>query len=94
MNIYKHDKELRTESDLDPFNYKTRDIPFDEKVAMVKHQNDYGDLTVICTINELIEVLKKDDFSITHSKTANRIYAYSDRNDMGYAVTFEYYSLS
>lgn len=90
---YKHDKELRTREDLDPYNVKTRAIPFDEVVAVVKHQGDYGDLTVICTINELLDKLKEDDYSVTHSKTANRIYANNVAQNEGYSVVFEYYPL-
>jgi len=90
-----HFKEVRTYSDLDPYNIKTRDIPFDEKVAIVMHQSeDYGDLTSISTINELLDKLKKEDYSITHSAHANRIMAYNDRNGIGHSICIEYYSLS
>jgi hypothetical protein len=93
-NLNLHHRELRTEGDLDPFNYKTRDISFDESVAIVRHQGEYGDLTIVSTINQLLDKLKAEDYSITHSKHANRIFAHSDAQGQGYSVCFEYYTLS
>ncbi len=93
MNNYRHPKEVRLSNDLDPLNYKT-DISFDEPVAVVKYYDEYSDHIVITTINELLKTLNTDDYSLTHSKVYNRIYAYAEGNGQGHSVTFDYYRMN
>lgn len=78
---------------MDKYNFKTS-IDFNKKVAVVMHQSeDYGDLSSVTTINELLDKLKKEEYSVTHSTVYNRIYAYNDLEGIGHAVSFDIYEI-
>ena len=93
MNNYRHPRELRLSNDLDPLNFKSK-ISFDEKVAVVKYNDEYSDSIVLTTVNELLKSLESADYSLTHSKVYNRIFAYTEKNGQGHSATFDYYKIN
>ncbi len=75
-------------------NLKGRFIKDNERVAFIKHDEDYGELSFISTLKELEAALRADDYTITRSKVTNTLYAFNDRNGIGHSLTIEYYTIN